>query len=359
MSIGAAVVGTSFGCLTHVRALRNAGFDVVALVGRDPAKTKARAERFGVPTALVSLDDALALPDVQAVTIATPPLTHAAITEAATRAGKHVLCEKPFARDTDEARRMLDAATDAGVVHLLGTEFRFDSAQASVARLVRGGAIGEPRLATFLLHIPLLAAPGSQVPEWWAQADQGGGWLGAQAAHVIDQVRVTIGEFAGVNAALLNLADHGWTAEDTYSVRFRTTNGCEGFMQSTAADWGALLIETRIAGSKGTVWTDFGGVHVADSGGTRDVPIPDDLVTIAPDPPPGDVLTTSYDLLHATGIDIGPYTRLFERFADLIDGKAIDGHPQPATFADGVVAMEVMDAIRASNAERRWVSLSG
>jgi predicted dehydrogenase len=47
--IGVAVVGTGFGCLTHVPALRNAGFDVVALVGRDPDRTAQRAELFGVP----------------------------------------------------------------------------------------------------------------------------------------------------------------------------------------------------------------------------------------------------------------------------------------------------------------------
>src|SRR4051812_12812657 len=129
MSPSVAVIGTSFGCLTHVRALRAAGFDVVALVGRDPAKTKERAERFGVPNALTSVDDVLAT-DVAAVTIATPPHTHADIALAALAAGKHVVCEKPFARDTAEARQLLAAAEDAGVVHLLGTEFRFDSAQA-------------------------------------------------------------------------------------------------------------------------------------------------------------------------------------------------------------------------------------
>ena len=46
--VGVAVVGTGFGCLTHVRALRAAGFDVVALVGRDASKTAARAERFEI-----------------------------------------------------------------------------------------------------------------------------------------------------------------------------------------------------------------------------------------------------------------------------------------------------------------------
>ena len=53
---GAVVVGTGFGCFTHVRALRAAGFDVPALVGRDPVKTEARARMFGIPRALTSVE---------------------------------------------------------------------------------------------------------------------------------------------------------------------------------------------------------------------------------------------------------------------------------------------------------------
>ena len=52
---GVAVVGTAFGCLTHVRVLRAAGFDVRALVGRDPERTSARAKRFEIAHACTSL----------------------------------------------------------------------------------------------------------------------------------------------------------------------------------------------------------------------------------------------------------------------------------------------------------------
>src|SRR5262249_3378662 len=130
---GVVVFGTGFGCFTHVRALRAAGFDVLALVGRAPQKAARRARDAAVPRALTSIDDALAIPGVAAVTVATPPGTHAAIVHAALDAGKHVLCEKPFALDTDTARGMLDHAEASGLVHLLGTEFRFDTGQALLA----------------------------------------------------------------------------------------------------------------------------------------------------------------------------------------------------------------------------------
>jgi predicted dehydrogenase len=354
---GVAVIGTGFGTLTHARALRAAGFDVRALVGRDPARTAARAERFAIPIASTSLDEVLAMPDIDAVTIATPPHTHAALALAAVSAGKHVVCEKPFARDAPEAQLVLDAAEQARVVHLLGCEFRYASGQALVTRLVGAGAIGEPRLATFLLHIPLLAGEGVEVPDWWSQESEGGGWLGAQGSHVIDQVRTTLGEFTGVSGSLLNLAEHGWSAEDTFSVHFRTTSGCTGLMQSSAADRGPFLITSRIAGTRGTVWAEGDTVKLADAAGTRTIPIPDELATIAAEAPPADLLLTAYDLLHSTGIDMGPYTRLFETFHRLIDGETIADRPAPATFADGVAAMRVMDAIRKSAAEGGWVDL--
>ena len=101
---GVAVVGTGFGCYTHVRALRASGFEVLALVGRDPAKTAERARLFDVPRASSSLRDALTVPGVEAVTIATPPRTHAALALEAIAAGRHLICEKPFTGTIDEAR---------------------------------------------------------------------------------------------------------------------------------------------------------------------------------------------------------------------------------------------------------------
>ncbi|HLX88065.1 MAG TPA: Gfo/Idh/MocA family oxidoreductase [Acidimicrobiales bacterium] len=362
MSLGVVVVGTGFGCMTHVRALRAAGFDVVALVGRDPDKTAERAKLFDIPLGLTSVDEALALPGVDAVTIATPPHTHAPIALAAIGAGKHVICEKPFARDTAEARTMLEAAEGAGVVHLLGCEFRFDAGQALLARTVRSGAIGEPRLATFLLHVPLLAGESAEVPAWWAATAEGGGWLGAHGSQVLDQIRVTLGEFASVSASLPHVAGRGdMTAEDGFVVHFRMRSGAAGTLQSTSGDWGPPVMITRVSGPGGSVWVEGAGatVQIADATGTRTVPVPEDLAyTGSPPPLPDGIVHTMYDRMISHGMDFGPYTRLASVLRDRILGVEVPAEPAAATFADGVAQMAVLDAVRQSALEGRSVEVA-
>ncbi|MBV8986354.1 MAG: Gfo/Idh/MocA family oxidoreductase [Acidimicrobiia bacterium] len=360
--MGVAVVGTGFGCVTHVRALRAAGFSVAALVGRDSAKTAERAEQFGVANAYTRLSEAFSAGDIDAVTIATPPHTHGPLVLEALAAGKHVLCEKPFARDAAEARELLAAAEAAGVVHLLGTEFRWDPGQATLARAVAAGVVGEPRLALVLMHVPMLAEADAEVPAWWADAGAGGGWFGAHGSQVIDQVRVTLGEFDGVSAALPHVAGREQSAEDAFVVHFRMRSGCTGVLSSTCGDLGPFLIETRVVGSKGTAWIQDVGdqVFVADADGTRQLPLADDLPRLptgGPEPLPPGVLHTAYDQMIAHGLDLPPYTRLAETFRDLILGNPIPAEPQPATFADGVAQMQVLDAVRRSAATKEWVKL--
>ena len=355
---GLVVVGTGFGCLTHLPAFRAAGFDVLGLVGRDPAKTKARAERFAIPHAGTDLAEALALPGVAAVSIATPPHTHHDLVLEAVGAGRHVLCEKPFALDAGQAERMLAAAEEAGVVHMVGTEFRFATAQAHLRRAIAEGLVGEPRVAMFQLHIPLLADPSGEMPDWWADAKLGGGWLGAQGSHLIDQVRTLFGEIEEVSAGLARLSDRpAMTAEDTFTVHFRTVGGVDGVIQSSVSAWGRIVMETRVAGTRGTLWLHGDDLFLADADGQHKLEPPADLLNPQPVPPPADLLITAYDLLHFSGVDLAPYTRLAKAFRSRIEGDsaAVPTDPAPATFADGLAAMRVLDAIRRSSAERRSV----
>src|SRR5689334_11741277 len=125
---GVAVVGRRFGCRVQAPALRSAGFEVVALVGRDRDPTAHKAGKLGIPHACGSLAEALALPGVDAVAIATPPHTHFELAQEAIEAGRHVLCEKPFTTDSAQAAQLAEAGERAGVVGALGHEFRWNPA---------------------------------------------------------------------------------------------------------------------------------------------------------------------------------------------------------------------------------------
>jgi predicted dehydrogenase len=342
--IGAVVVGTGFGCLTHVSALSSAGIEVRALVGRNPDRTRTRADRFGIPHALLALTDALQLPGVDVVSVATPPHTHADLVLEAVAAGRHVVCEKPFARDAAEARAMLDAADAAGVVHLPGMEFRFAMSQALLTRIVREGCVGDPVLATLLLDLPLLADPASEIPGWWSDASQGGGVarctrLPRHRPDSRDPRRIQRGERDPDGRC-----PRSATAEDSYTVHFRLVSGVEGIMSSSAATWGPPLVATRVVGTTGTAWLEGDDVWIGHSTGNRPVPVPDDLVNPPPDPPPADLMVTTYDLMHATGIDLAPYTRLYRALQAQVTGEPVPNDSAPATFADGVAGMVVEDA---------------
>src|SRR5438105_7928483 len=153
---GVAVVGTSFGSRVHVPALRAAGFDVRALVGRDSERTKRRAQRVGVEHACATLTEALALAGVDAVTIAAPPAEHAGLALEAIDAGRHVICEKPFALDAAEGAEVLRAARQAGIVHALGHELRWFPERVAIGHAIRSGMIGEPRLVSVVDFVALL-----------------------------------------------------------------------------------------------------------------------------------------------------------------------------------------------------------
>jgi predicted dehydrogenase len=245
-----AVVGTGFGSRVHVPALRAAGFDVVALVGQDRERTERRAQRLFLPAACVGLTEALAL-GLDAVTVATPPDTHAPIVLEAVAAGVHVLCEKPFAVDLAQAEAMSAAVETAGVVGLVAHEFRFAPDRAHVARVIAEGAIGSPRLATLMQHISLVADRSSPVPSWWYDADRGGGWLLASGSHVVDQVRHWLGEVGRVRSA--SLLHRGDDADDSFTAHLTMTSGCEVTLVQSATAWGPPSGVTRVVGDTGTV----------------------------------------------------------------------------------------------------------
>jgi predicted dehydrogenase len=196
------VAGTGFGCRIQVPALRGAGFEVVGLIGSDPARTAERAAANGIAGAYTDLGRAIAATGADAVAISTPPHSHGALVLEALASGCHVLCEKPFARDSAEARAMLAAAEAAGKVHMLGHEFRYIAQRAAVGRAIAEGLIGEPRAVSMVQLLPHIPVWEHAMPGWWFDPAEGGGWLGASMPHLADQLRTWLGEFTSLSSAL-------------------------------------------------------------------------------------------------------------------------------------------------------------
>jgi predicted dehydrogenase len=353
----AIVVGTSFGGRVHVPALRAAGFEVVALVGRDPGRTAARAAELHVPHGVTDLADAVRLMDAPfVVTVSTPPDAHVSPVVAALQAGAHVLCEKPFALSTDEALRMVRAADEAGTVALVGCEFRWQTNEAVASRLIRSGAIGTPQVATFVQHSSLVAngLPQAFNADWWLDVDRGGGILNAAGVHVIDRFRSWFGEVTAVSGQLGHASPitHG-RAEDTYTASLRFASGCFATLQHCAGSKGPGLQLCRVVGDAGTIWLDRSAVHLADADSDRVVEVPPDLELPAPPEASSDPREVF------TWLELPAYTRLAERLRDLATGRAIDAAaPATPTFRDALQNQRVTDAIRISS-ERSgaWIDI--
>jgi predicted dehydrogenase len=169
-----------------------------------------------------------------------------------------------------------------------------------------------------------------------------------------------MGEIVGVSASLQRLSDRpAMTADDTYSAHLRLENGATVVLHSSCVARGPFVGTTKIIGTKGTAWLQGEEIWADTGSGPQQLPAPEDLPLVPPDPPPSELLHNAYDMWHSTGIDLAPYTRLYERLRERALGRSVIDDPPAATFADGVRAQAVMDAMHASSAAGgRWTAIA-
>ncbi len=192
-TIGVAVVGTGFGQTIHIPGLQHHHrTEVVAVYHRDRSQAEAIAATHQIPRACSDLAALLALPDVQAVSIATPPFLHAEMARQVLQAGKHLLLEKPMTLNAAEARELHHLATQQGVRAIADFEFRFVPAWQHFAELLQGGLVGQPRLIKIDWLVASRADP-QRSWNWYAQRHQGGGALGAIGSHAFDYIHWLFG----------------------------------------------------------------------------------------------------------------------------------------------------------------------
>jgi len=184
--IGVAVVGTGFGQKIHIPGLQiHPRTEVVAVHHRNLEKGRAIAQAHGIPRACQTIEELVALPEVQAVTISTPPFLHYEMAKIVLQAGKHLLLEKPTALNVQEATELYHLAQAKGAIAILDFEFRFVPAWQRFAELLADGYVGQKRL----VKVDWLVSGRADADKpwnWYARKDQGGGALGAIGSHCFD-----------------------------------------------------------------------------------------------------------------------------------------------------------------------------
>jgi predicted dehydrogenase len=118
---------------------------VVTIAARNPDRARSMAHKLGIPKVHDTYDGLLADPEVDAVYNPLPNGLHAEWTIKALRAGKHVLCEKPFAANAAQAEQMAAAARETGLVVSEAFAYRYHPLAATMKSIIASGALGQVR----------------------------------------------------------------------------------------------------------------------------------------------------------------------------------------------------------------------
>lgn len=349
------IIGASFARAAYLPALRLIeAAHVTAIASGRFKSAKETAAEFGIPQVFEDWQEMLGSERFDLVCIATPTVLHAPMTLAAIAAGAHVLCEKPTAMNAGEARTMLEAAEAAGRLHMIDHELRFNPNRMRIAELIASGALGEIRHANITNIGASWTDPAARpMGDWWSDATQGGGRLGANGSHQVDMLRWWLGEPASVIGEALTIVparidkDTGvaWTATaddlSYFTMRMQTGALANVFMSGVAAT--NMGNETQIFGSKGTLIlsnSDERLYFARDKNGFQDITVPDPNA-------------------ERTGLNKGIWNvsvlaALTELTAAITENRALK---QGATFVDGLRNQAVLDAVQAATKSRAWVDL--
>ena len=227
--LGWGVIGTGWVSADFtVPAMRNCpGSRVVACLGSSAEKSKSFAERFSIPTPHSTLASLLADDGVDAVYIATPNALHREAVIAAARAGKHVLCEKPFAMSVEDARAMAAACASAGVTLRVAHQMRLEAVLGRAREIVLSGRLG--RIAAISLERASANPPRTT---WRRQLAQSGVVFDV-GVHLLDQVQWITGEQFAEVAAFTSPDRAAGEPDDQITVLGRLDGGGHAVVRAT------------------------------------------------------------------------------------------------------------------------------
>lgn len=337
---------------------------------------KEAAQRFGYENYTYDWRKVVEDPSIDIIDIVTPNDSHAEIAIAAAKAGKHIICEKPLARNAEEAKKMWDAVREAGVKHMVAFNYRRTPAVALAKKYIEEGRIGK-----------ILNFRGTYLQDWSADPNSplswrfqkkvaGSGALGDIGTHVIDFARYLVGEISEVMAITktwvperpiqtsgvdkLGTVKGGSDApkgvvdvDDEFSTLLKFENGAIGSIEATRNAWGRNNFLTfEIHGEKGSLYFNYErrdelqvcfADDPSDSKGFR-------TVYTGPAHPYGEGLWP----IPALGIGYGE-TKIIEIY-DFLKSIVEDTEVSP-NFYDGYRIAVICDAILESAEKGVWVNL--
>jgi predicted dehydrogenase len=205
--------------------------DYVAVCDRALDRAEGFARIADLQLATNDPDELIASPLVNTVYVCVPTGEHAALVEKAAAAGKHVFCEKPLARNLDEAKSMLDTVTEAGVKHQVGLVLRHSAIMIVLKDLMSDPGLGRP-MGVFFRDDQFFPIQGHYASDWRKDvALTGGGALIEHSIHDVDILTFLLGDIERVQALTRNFAGHEGV-EDIAAVTMQFANGATGQLMS-------------------------------------------------------------------------------------------------------------------------------
>jgi predicted dehydrogenase len=145
--VKAGLIGGGFVGKLHAEALRRLGYvEVVAIAGKNQEATQLKAEELSIPLAYGDYRELINNPDIEVVHILTPNSLHYPIAKACLDAGKHIICEKPLAMNTEESAELVEMARETGVVNCVCHNLRYYPMAKQARAMVKAGEVGDIRL---------------------------------------------------------------------------------------------------------------------------------------------------------------------------------------------------------------------
>lgn len=302
--------------------------DVIAVLSSDEKRGPDYAARHDIARAHTSLDDLLDDPSIDAVYISTTNEKHHPQAMAAIAAGKHVMCEKPLAMSVSDAREMVDAAKNAGVVFATNHHLRNAGSHLAIRQLIHEGRIGTVQ-AIRVAHAVYLPP---NLQGWRIDNPAaGGGVIPDIVVHDADTVRFHLGEDPAEVVAIERTESLGQGVEDTVMSVWQMPSG--------------IMVETHEGFTIRHAGTSF-EVH-----GTEGSIVARNVMT---QQPVGEIV-----LRHGEGEETIPfsdhnlYHRGMSRFMDAVAGS---GSPA-ATGIDGFKSLAVALAVKQAATSGRRTSV--